>query len=145
MCIAQSSCNCIDHQTFACLCMRGRGRKLVAIQTEACVAGLFRCGGGGGGGGGGRRRRRKRGEEEKKVYAEEERRRRKRRRQVADRQSDLWSRPLKCVWILLSVRDEHHACAQRASARDMYREHIYREHILVLQLHTRVKPASLRY
>ena len=34
---AQSSCNCIDHQTFACLCMRGRGRKLVAIQTEACV------------------------------------------------------------------------------------------------------------
>ena len=31
------SCNCIDHQTFACLCMRGRGRKLVAIQTEACV------------------------------------------------------------------------------------------------------------
>ena len=35
--IAQSSCNCSDHQTFACLCMRGRGRKLVAIQTEACV------------------------------------------------------------------------------------------------------------
>ena len=34
---AQSSCNCSDHQTFACLCMRGRGRKLVAIQTEACV------------------------------------------------------------------------------------------------------------
>jgi hypothetical protein len=33
---AQSSCNCSDHQTFACLCMRGRGRKLVAIQTEAC-------------------------------------------------------------------------------------------------------------
>ena len=32
---AQSSCNCSDHQTFACLCMRGRGRKLVAIQTEA--------------------------------------------------------------------------------------------------------------
>ena len=35
--IAQSSCNCSDHQTFACLCMRGRRRKLVAIQTEACV------------------------------------------------------------------------------------------------------------
>ena len=34
---AQSSCNCSDHQTFACLCMRGRGRKLVAIQTKACV------------------------------------------------------------------------------------------------------------
>ena len=29
--------HCIDHQTFACLCMRGRGRKVVAIQTEACV------------------------------------------------------------------------------------------------------------
>ena len=25
------------HQTFACLCMRGCGRKLVAIQTESCV------------------------------------------------------------------------------------------------------------
>ena len=24
-----------DHQVFACLCMPGRGRKLVAIQTEA--------------------------------------------------------------------------------------------------------------
>jgi len=34
---AQSSCNCSDHQTFACLCMRGSGRKLVAIQTEVCV------------------------------------------------------------------------------------------------------------
>ena len=28
-------CSCSDHQAFACLCMRGRGRKLVAIQTEA--------------------------------------------------------------------------------------------------------------
>ena len=32
---SRSVCRCIDHQVFACLCMRGRGRKLVAIQTEA--------------------------------------------------------------------------------------------------------------
>ena len=32
---SRSVCRCIDHQAFACLCMRGRGRKLVAIQTEA--------------------------------------------------------------------------------------------------------------
>jgi len=32
---SRSVCRCIDHQAFACLCMRGCGRKLVAIQTEA--------------------------------------------------------------------------------------------------------------
>jgi len=32
---SRSLCRCIDHQAFACLCMRGRCRKLVAIQTEA--------------------------------------------------------------------------------------------------------------
>jgi hypothetical protein len=32
---ALSACSCSDNQAFACLCMRGRGRKLVAIQTEA--------------------------------------------------------------------------------------------------------------
>ena len=32
---AQSVCSCSDHQAFACLSLRGRGRKLVAIQTEA--------------------------------------------------------------------------------------------------------------
>jgi len=31
----RSVCRCIDHHVFACLCMRGCGRKLVAIQTEA--------------------------------------------------------------------------------------------------------------
>ena len=36
LCSCQAgACRCIDHQAFACLCMRGRGRKLVAIQTEA--------------------------------------------------------------------------------------------------------------
>ena len=35
LCSCQAgACRCIDHQAFACLCMRGRGRKLVAIQTE---------------------------------------------------------------------------------------------------------------
>ena len=34
---SRSVCRCIDHQAFACLCMRGRRRKLVAIQTKACV------------------------------------------------------------------------------------------------------------
>ena len=33
--ITQRACSCSDHQAFACLCMRGRGQKLVAIQTVA--------------------------------------------------------------------------------------------------------------
>jgi hypothetical protein len=33
---AQRACSCSDHQVFLSSCMRGRGRKLMAIQTEAC-------------------------------------------------------------------------------------------------------------
>jgi hypothetical protein len=32
---AQRACSCSDHQAFACSCMQGRGRKLVAIQTQS--------------------------------------------------------------------------------------------------------------